>query len=244
MKLEYDRSSVSSNKDYNTPPKYLEVVREFIGGRISLDPCSNESSMVDADTEWYLPDHDGLRNEWKDFGSIFVNPPYGKDSERGTSIRDWCRKCAETSEANHSSHIFLLIPVATNTRHWKESIFPWAQDICFLSDTRVKFWENGMENDKGSPMACCIVHYGGKCNGRSFRDYFTKLGFCIRLDNPHTWAIKRFEAMDWMARQVEIKIPVNAEAFAEMGVVKDYYGRKTWPISNAGDALAYAMLVH
>ena len=56
MKLEYDRSSISSNKDYNTPPKYIEVVRDFIGGRISLDPCSNKFSMVDAETEWILPE--------------------------------------------------------------------------------------------------------------------------------------------------------------------------------------------
>lgn len=211
MKLEYDRSSISSNKDYNTPPKYIEVVRDFIGGRISLDPCSNKFSMVDAETEWILPENDGLQKDWKCFNSIFVNPPYGKDRERGTSIRDWCKKCAETSFMNCAAHIFLLIPVATNTRHWKDSIFPWAQDICFLSDTRVKFWENGEVNKKGSPMPCCIVHYGGKSRGVSFSQKFCKIGNCVHLENQHGDSINKYETLNWFSNQVKIEIPSSGE---------------------------------
>lgn len=234
MKLEYDRSSISSNKDYNTPPKYIEVVRDFIGGRISLDPCSNNSSMVDAETEWTLPENDGLKKDWRGFKSIFVNPPYGKDSERCTSIRDWCRKCAETSEMEYAAHIFLLIPVATNTRHWKESIFPMAQDICFLSDTRVKFWEKGKENKKGSQMPCCIIHYGGKCNDKSFSEKFTKLGFCVHLENPHGEAIRRVESLNWLANQLDFAIPSGDEL---REILTRHYHFK----NDTADAIAYSV---
>lgn len=175
-----DRDSISINKEYNTPPRIISTVKTFFGGRIDLDPCSNDYSMVNADNEFKLPT-DGLIQDWTIYRSIFVNPPYGRDVERGTSIRDWCRKCRETYIANPECHILLLIPVATNTRHWKDYIFPSASHICFLYDTRVKFWENGRENKKGSPMPCCIVHYGKRFEGRSFMDYFKELGFCIRL---------------------------------------------------------------
>ena len=195
-----DRDSISENKDYNTPPNYLRAVREYLGSRIALDPCSNAYSMVAAETEWRLPDTDGLQQDWSPFPSIFVNPPYGTDAVRGTSIRDWCVKCVRTHAKNPNAQIFLLIPVATNTRHWKDSVFPFASHICFLYDTRVRFWEHGRENAKGSPMPCCIVHYGGDCEGRSFMEHFKTLGVCLRIagnvsmrNNPAEQAEKQGE---------------------------------------------------
>ena len=176
-----DRDSISENKDYNTPPRILDAVRSFLGTRISLDPCSNEHSMVDAETEWRLPEQDGLQPDWSSYPSVFVNPPFGTDAVRGTSIRDWCVKCVRAHLKNPAAHVFLLIPVATNTRHWKESVFPFASHICFLYDTRVRFWEKGRENAKGSPMPCCVAHYGGRCGGRSFMDEFRRLGVCVRM---------------------------------------------------------------
>ena len=180
------RNSISKNKDYNTPPHILKAVREFFGGNIELDPCSNQFSMVGARVEWMLPTTDGLVQDWTPFRSIFVNPPYGKDRARGTSIYNWCSKAAETHDANSGCHVLMLIPVATNTRHWKEIVFRKATHICFLSDTRLKFWENGKENKNGAPMACAIVHFGKRGVlkngvGVSFEDAFSQLGFNINL---------------------------------------------------------------
>ena len=50
---------------------------------IDLDPCSNEHSMVDADTKYILPTN-GLTESWN-YKRIFVNPPYGRNSD-GTTI--------------------------------------------------------------------------------------------------------------------------------------------------------------
>ena len=83
----------SDSQDWCTPPKYVHAVRRFFG-EIFLDPCSNERSIVNAKTEYMLPDIDGLHASW-DFSTIYVNPPYGRDQARGTSIRDWIQKCAD-----------------------------------------------------------------------------------------------------------------------------------------------------
>src|SRR3546814_3961987 len=74
---------VGLSTHWGTPQKYVEAVRLAFGGTISLDPCSNIWSIVNAQTEWALPEHDGLKNKW-DFPTVYVNPPYGLDKERQT----------------------------------------------------------------------------------------------------------------------------------------------------------------
>lgn len=124
------RTVNSQSVDWCTPAKYVEAVKRVFGGRISLDPCSNQWSIVDAETEYSLPDHDGLR-ETLDFPTIYVNPPYGSDKERGTTIKHWLRRYAY-AHAHHGAEVLALIPVATNTSHWKEFIWGRATGICFL----------------------------------------------------------------------------------------------------------------
>lgn len=87
------RSVNSQSQTWGTPKKYVDAVKRFFGGSIALDPCSNEYSIVHAQTEYMLPEHDGLKQPWE-FSTIYVNPPYGADRERGTTIKNWLAKCA------------------------------------------------------------------------------------------------------------------------------------------------------
>jgi len=153
------RCHTSQSKDWCTPPKIVKAVRRFFGGQIGLDPCSNYYSLVGAELSFMLPVYDGLALPWDGHGSIFVNPPYGRDHEHGTTIYDWIKKCS-ISHVNNGCEVIALIPVATNTAHWKEFVFPTAAAICFLKDTRLKFFEEGIESKKGAPMACALVYWG------------------------------------------------------------------------------------
>jgi hypothetical protein len=160
-----------------TPQKYVDVIRQFFDNCIDLDPCSNEFSIIRANVEYRLPNDDGLLKEWK-FKKIYVNPPYGSDRDRGTTIKNWLKKCAE-AYTKYNSEVLALIPVATNTSHWKEYIFNKATGICFLSDTRLKFIINGSSDNKGAPMACCMVYWGA--NFEKFRQVFFKFGAVINI---------------------------------------------------------------
>lgn len=164
----------TDSQDWCTPPKYVTVVRNFFG-EIYLDPCSNENSIVHAKTEYRLPLTDGLKASWN-FPTIYVNPPYGIDRARRTSIKDWLRKCAYANK-KYRSEVLALIPVAPNTRHWKLYIFGRAKGVCFLADTRLKFI-NG-HNDKGAPMACAIVYWGS--DGEKFYRHFASHGAVIDI---------------------------------------------------------------
>jgi hypothetical protein len=170
------RKAVSATKDWCTPPAIVDSVRTVFGGTISLDPCSNEHSLVQADKEYHLPDHDGLRESW-DYPTIYVNPPYGSDPARGTRIAHWFARVAEA--ASCGSQVIALVPVAPNTRHWKEFVFPCAAAICFLYQPRVRFYIDGTEDPKGAPMACAVIYYGQ--DAHRFAEEFRSHGAVVSL---------------------------------------------------------------
>jgi len=173
------RTVNSKSQTWGTPPKYVNAVKEFFGGTISLDPCSNEYSIVNAETEFSLPKTDGLIEKW-DFSTIYVNPPYGSDRERGTTIKHWLAKCA-LSHKDFGAEVLALVPVATNTGHWKRSVFGHAKAVCFLYDTRLKFLENGLDVGKGAPMSCSMIYWGDRFE--EFYDIFIEHGAVLDLTN-------------------------------------------------------------
>ena len=173
------RQVITQNKDWCTPPKYVEAIREFFGGTIHLDPCSNHYSIVNASVEYRLPALDGLRESW-DFPTIYVNPPYGIDHRHGTAIRDWLRKCEEANR-RYGSEVIALVPVATNTGHWKKYVYGKATAVCFLYDTRLRFLVNGKDGGKGAPMSCALIYWG--CNYLRFFETFLRFGAVVNIEN-------------------------------------------------------------
>ncbi|MYA22577.1 MAG: N-6 DNA methylase, partial [Gemmatimonadetes bacterium] len=155
-----------------TPPKYVNAIREFFAESVTLDPCSNRHSIVEATVEYSLPEIDGLSASWN-YPTIFVNPPYGRDRDRGTTIRDWLRKCTE-AHLQHGVEVLALVPVATNTRHWKQYVFGAATAVAFLYDTRLRFLVNGRDGGKGAPMSCAMVYWGPQYE--RFEKIFVRFG--------------------------------------------------------------------
>ena len=171
------RTVNSQSQDWCTPPKYVKAVKEMFDGIIELDPCSNKNSVVHAETEYILPQKDGLNESW-DYKTIYINPPYGADRNRGTTIKDWLKNCSDAHK-NYDTEVLALVPVATNTAHWKHYVFGKAASICFLYDTRLKFLVNGSTNNKGAPMSCCMIYWGHKVE--KFRNIFMKFGAVVNI---------------------------------------------------------------
>jgi hypothetical protein len=175
------RTVIGLSRDWGTPEKYVSAVKHVFGGEIDLDPCSNKFSVVQAKVEYRLPARDGLKETWK-FHRIYVNPPYGSDKERGTRIRDWLERCADAHE-NFGSEVLALVPVATNTGHWKKYVWGAATAIAFLHDTRLKFLVDGDPNNKGAPMSCAMVYWGTKLS--LFQQTFAKHGAVVDVREVH-----------------------------------------------------------
>ena len=170
------RRTTGTSQTWGTPRKYVNAVKSLFGGTIGLDPCSNEFSIVCAEVEYRLPANDGLKDSWR-YPTIYCNPPYGRDPIRRTSILHWLKRCAEAREAG--SEVLALVPVATNTRHWKEYVLGVATGVCFLGDTRLKFLLNGKEEGKGASMACAVVYWGSDYD--RFEGIFKPFGFVVRV---------------------------------------------------------------
>ena len=166
------RNVNTKSQDWCTPPKYVEPITEFFGGSIELDPCSNTQSIVKAKVELT---ESGLEYNWKQAKSIYVNPPYGRKKNAKHSIYHWLKKCHNSHSLN--TEIIALIPVATNTKHWKEFVFK-SSVICFLGDTRLKFLIDGSTNNKGASMSCCLVYWGTR--EQEFIRKFSEFGVCCK----------------------------------------------------------------
>ncbi|MFN0048016.1 MAG: DNA N-6-adenine-methyltransferase [Cytophagales bacterium] len=173
------RNIVTSSQSWGTPQKYVSAVKEVFGGRIDLDPCSNRFSVVNAEVEFLLPENDGLKEKWN-FPKIYVNPPYGIDKARGTTIKNWLAKCAEANY-EYDSQVLALVPIAANTSHWKRFVFTKAKAICFLYDTRLRFLEDGQDIGKGAPMACAMIYWGD--NYQRFYEIFIEHGAVVDISN-------------------------------------------------------------
>lgn len=171
------RTAIGNSRDWCTPTKYVEAVKAVLGD-VVLDPCSNEWSKVGAKIEWRLPHDDGLKSGWN-YRTIYVNPPYGSDKVRGTRIIHWIQKCSEAHE-RHGSEVIALVPVAGNTKHWKDYVWPKAACVCFLYDTRLRFLVDGMDDGKGAPMACAAIYWGK--NKELFASVFKTHGAVVDLD--------------------------------------------------------------
>ena len=161
-------AKISGNTDWNTPTKYVNAIVDF-WDEINLDPCSNEGSIVPAKVKYDI-NIDGLKAQWSN--KTFVNPPYGR------GIKDWFAKAWYEHKLN-DKEILMLVPVSTNTSHWKEYVWGKANSICFLYDTRLKFRINGDENNKGCPMSCCFVYYGNEV--AKFIEIFSNYGYCVKV---------------------------------------------------------------
>jgi len=108
----------SDDETTNTPPIVLDALRPM--GRISLDPCSNERSIVPARTRFVLPAHDGLAEPWattkrgaRRSGLVFVNPPYGKH------LPAWTAKIIAESRAG--AEIVALVPGRIDARWYRDA---------------------------------------------------------------------------------------------------------------------------
>ena len=183
------RTSISVNKDFGTPFRYVTPIHAVLG-KIWLDPCSNRHSIVGAEVEYELPSRDGLACSWN-YPTIYVNPPYGADRERHTTIRHWLGRCAQSHKEFHSE-ILALVPVATNTRHWKLHVFGVAAAVAFLYDTRLKFLVKGKACGKGAPMACAMIYWGKKFS--LFDRVFTPFGAVVDL--RHLWGRQIGKSLD------------------------------------------------
>ena len=173
----------SGYNEWQTPPEFLDLVRDFYEGEIELDPASNAVAQKNVRAlEYYSIEEgrDGLTLPWRG-RNVFCNPPYSRDL-----IALFVQKAVDESKYP-STEIIMLVNSSTDT-HWYHTLIE-NSDAVLLWRGRLKFWkiydgrahptwelaENGLGKIGNSPRYLNSVFYLGSRANR-FKEMFWKYG--------------------------------------------------------------------
>ncbi|WP_417842121.1 DNA N-6-adenine-methyltransferase [Terasakiella sp.] len=130
---------------WNTSLEFITKIHSVIP-RFDLDPCSNETSYVNA-VQTYCEKDDGLNQEWlADF--VWLNPPY-------SSMAQFIKHAFYEWESGRARCIVCLVPARTNPGYFHDYIVGKASVIMLRG--RLKF---GSSNTQ-APFASMLVIWGG-----------------------------------------------------------------------------------
>lgn len=135
---------------WNTPEEVLAPLRDFLP--ISLDPCSNPHSTVDAGVQIVAPFADGLDVAWHQYGHTFVNPPYNDQPA-------WMAKAAGAVRCGTGCTVTMLIPASTETVAFQRYVFGRADAVCFWR-RRLRFLRDGSAGTQGNTLPSALVYWG------------------------------------------------------------------------------------
>lgn len=144
-----NKALLSSKKmDYCTPSDLFDRLdSEF---RFTLDAAATGRNAKCS--KFYTPETNGLTNPWDIGGSVFCNPPYGRETGK------WVRKAYEESKKGIT--IVLLIPARTDTSYFHDYIYGKAE-IRFLRG-RLHFEDEDGTQYGAAPFPSMIVIYNAK----------------------------------------------------------------------------------
>lgn len=157
----------SASDEWYTPPEYIEMAREIMGG-IDIDPATSQTAQawVRAST-WYTIKDDGLARPWQ--GRLWLNPPYG------AQIGQWTQKAAAAHDSGRVSAGMLLVRPAPGSAWYQELAGRYAS--CILH-RRIRFIDaNGKA--QASPVHGNVFFYMGQEIDR-FREVFSTIGVVTR----------------------------------------------------------------
>jgi hypothetical protein len=157
---------------WNTPPELLALVYEVLGDPVTLDPCSNATSIVHAKRKWARKD-DGYSRSWKGYRTAFVNPPYGDDTKGQHGLGDWLYKCS-AEHLLHRVNILALIPARTGRSAIQAVCYPPQAGVCFLKG-RVTFGFKGTF-DNPAQFSSLVVAMTDGPTMRRFAEVFANAG--------------------------------------------------------------------
>jgi phage N-6-adenine-methyltransferase len=168
--IRHYRTQFTGNNEWYTPTKYVELARQLFGGKIDIDPASNElaQGVVQA-TEYYTKEMDGLNKDWT--GNVWLNPPYSQPE-----IVNFTDKLVDEIDKGNAKSAILLTHNSTDTA-WFQKVAQKATAICFTRG-RIKFYSP--ENQSAAPtMGQAFCYFGHDIS--AFTRLFGDVGFVVQV---------------------------------------------------------------
>lgn len=138
----------TTRDNWMTPRDFVEQVCTGLGiEQFDFDAAADPASTV---ASWFTHDLESCIAEghFREFsGYIWCNPPFVLKNVLIPLLLDACRN-------NSAAKLIMLIPIATETKLWKEHI--WQEDLIFLG-SRLKFLDPDTGKPAGSPAFTCAL---------------------------------------------------------------------------------------
>lgn len=158
----------SGNNEWYTPPKFIELARQVMGG-IDLDPATSEvANRVVQAPKIFTAEDDGRTQQWN--GRVWMNPPYAQPL-----MGDFAEAVASKYESGEIEQACILVNNGTETQ-WFQRMLGAADAVCFPK-TRIKFIDPE-GNPSGAPLqGQAILYMGG--NVAAFTSLFAEEGVVL-----------------------------------------------------------------
>lgn len=158
----------SGNNEWYTPPKFIELARQVMGG-IDLDPATSEvANRVVQAPKIFTAEDDGRAQQWS--GRVWMNPPYAQPL-----MGDFAEAVASKYESGEIEQACILVNNGTETQ-WFQRMLGAADAVCFPK-TRIKFFDPA-GNPSGAPLqGQAILYMGGNVN--AFASLFAEEGVVL-----------------------------------------------------------------
>src|SRR5579859_2475954 len=162
--------------DWCTPPRILEPVHKFFGGKVDLDPCGNPNSQVKADKIFMLPKQNGLVLDWSPAKTVFMNPPYSRGQKKL-----WLEKAFDWKRFSTGEYRELIVLITSDTSaNWWHDYVLSADRICYIRG-RVKHGNS----DQAAKFPSALAYWGEQ--GNKFAAAFQYMGH-IELRLRSRWS--------------------------------------------------------
>lgn len=114
MNKKIQKTLFSSDKSEWQTPKYLFDFFNNLYKPFDIDLAASDTNHLCH--KYYTKEQDSLKQDWTQYNTCWLNPPYGRD------IYKWIEKCVQTAK-NSSTQILLLVPSRTDTKWFHNFIF-------------------------------------------------------------------------------------------------------------------------
>lgn len=136
----------TSNTDmWATPLDFFNKLSEEFD--FVVDVCATSENA--KCTLYFTPEMNGLKQDWSQYETLWMNPPYGRE------IGKWVKKAYESSL--NGSTVVCLLPARTDTKWWHE--------YCMNGEIRLVKGRLKFGDSKNSaPFPSAVVIFGEKAN--------------------------------------------------------------------------------
>ena len=141
----------SDERSWETPPAFMEFLREQTGCNPSLDVAASSSNAKAP--AFFDKSDDGLIQDWS--GIVWMNPPFGRE------LPLWVDKAVEEYTFGNVEQIWILVPARTDTA-WFNRLWDFAARV-WLVKGRLNFIHplhgrsKGTRNSSTFPSAVILL---------------------------------------------------------------------------------------